>query len=326
MLMLAWLLPGTWVQQNKSNASKDGCTLSIVALESRQLEVWATKLNSTISFSLVNIGTLKEIEAGLKSGLSQAAAVSCTLQTMARLVPTKTHVWTATDWPWLQGSTDKIKLPKSKKYLTQWPQKRHWQILREIRHSIVHSFTTFQGLMQNYKRAIPKSDKGNLSYWYSWYHTNIWTPTHVHDKLRKLSDINKLFAQIPLPYNKPYNVLIDMPELDDVLLATHSAVESTKFAIVVHNWKIAHLEVARRVILDDLQPKSRSLLRRKILYPSVQKKSTNCAVNVWRDWSEYWNQMDSVPDEHTCMIYIFLLASKKAEQLALLGCAQSLPY
>ena len=46
----------------------------------------------------------------------------------------------------------------------------------------------------------------------------------LHNELWKLSDIDKLFAQVPLRYD----VLIDMPELDDALLATHSAVESAK--------------------------------------------------------------------------------------------------
>ena len=95
--MLARSLPGIWVEQNITNPSKDGCTLSIVALESMQVGVWSIKFKSTIPFSLVIIGTSLEMEAELKSGLSQAADVSSTLQTMARLVPTKTHTLTATD-------------------------------------------------------------------------------------------------------------------------------------------------------------------------------------------------------------------------------------
>ena len=39
----------------------------------------------------------------------------------------------------------------------------------------------------------------------------------------RLSDINKLFARVPLP-----NDVITVPELDDTLLTTHSAVESAK--------------------------------------------------------------------------------------------------
>ena len=46
----------------------------------------------------------------------------------------------------------------------------------------------------------------------------------LHNELWKLSGIDKLFAQVPLPYD----ILIDESELDDVLLATHSAVESAK--------------------------------------------------------------------------------------------------
>ena len=46
----------------------------------------------------------------------------------------------------------------------------------------------------------------------------------LHNELWKLSDIDELFARVPLPYD----VLIDVPELDDALLATHFAVESAK--------------------------------------------------------------------------------------------------
>ena len=38
----------------------------------------------------------------------------------------------------------------------------------------------------------------------------------LHIELWKLSDIDELFAWVPLPYN----ILIDVPELDDVLAAT----------------------------------------------------------------------------------------------------------
>ena len=46
----------------------------------------------------------------------------------------------------------------------------------------------------------------------------------LHNRLWKLSDTDELFSRVPLLYN----VLVDMPELDDVLPATHSAVESVK--------------------------------------------------------------------------------------------------
>ena len=45
----------------------------------------------------------------------------------------------------------------------------------------------------------------------------------LHNELWKLLDMDELFARVPLPYD----VLIDMPELDDALPATHSAVESS---------------------------------------------------------------------------------------------------
>ena len=46
----------------------------------------------------------------------------------------------------------------------------------------------------------------------------------LHNELWKLSDIDELFAQVPLPCV----ALIHVPELDDALLTTHSAVESAK--------------------------------------------------------------------------------------------------
>ena len=51
----------------------------------------------------------------------------------------------------------------------------------------------------------------------------------LHYKLWKLSDIDERFARVPLPYD----VLIDLPELDNALTATHFAAES-KFAMPVH--------------------------------------------------------------------------------------------
>ena len=54
--------------------------------------------------------------------------------------------------------------------------------------------------------------------------TNINDCGELHKELWKFSDIDELFAQVPLPYD----VLIDMPELDDALPAIHSAVETTK--------------------------------------------------------------------------------------------------
>ena len=42
----------------------------------------------------------------------------------------------------------------------------------------------------------------------------------LYNQLWKLTDIDELFARVPLPYN----VLIDVSELDDALLATHFAV------------------------------------------------------------------------------------------------------
>ena len=57
----------------------------------------------------------------------------------------------------------------------------------------------------------------------------------------------------------PYDVLIDVPELDNVLQATHSAVESKFAMLVVHGCKIAYLQVVWRVVLDVLRRSRRSL-------------------------------------------------------------------
>ena len=46
----------------------------------------------------------------------------------------------------------------------------------------------------------------------------------LHNELWKFSDIDELFARVPLPYD----VLNDVPELDDALLATHCAMKSAK--------------------------------------------------------------------------------------------------
>ena len=53
---------------------------------------------------------------------------------------------------------------------------------------------------------------------------NVSNCGQLHNELWKPSNIDELFAWVPLPYD----VLIDVPKLDDALLATHSAVESAK--------------------------------------------------------------------------------------------------
>ena len=64
----------------------------------------------------------------------------------------------------------------------------------------------------------------------------------LYDKLWKLSDIDKLSAQVPLPDD-----VIDVPDLGIVLLVTHSAVESAKVC-----YTDPRLEDSQRVILDVL--------------------------------------------------------------------------
>ena len=60
----------------------------------------------------------------------------------------------------------------------------------------------------------------------------IWTYGDPHDELWKLSDIDNLFAWVPLPYKEAYNVLIDVPEWDDALPATHSFVEIREYMYI----------------------------------------------------------------------------------------------
>ena len=52
----------------------------------------------------------------------------------------------------------------------------------------------------------------------------------LHNELWKPSDIGELFAWVPLPYN----VLINVPELDDALLATLLLWKVQKFAMLAH--------------------------------------------------------------------------------------------
>ena len=80
-----------------------------------------------MSFSLVNVGTLEEIKAGLSNwGLTHAADVSYKSQMMVRLVPTATHTVTDTDSASLQGSTSNMVLPEIEEKLIQLSYKQHW--------------------------------------------------------------------------------------------------------------------------------------------------------------------------------------------------------
>ena len=95
----------------------------------------------------------------------------------------------------------------------------------------------------------------------------------LHDKLWKLSDRDKLFAHVPFPDD-----VIVVPELDNTLPTTHSAVGSAKVCYMP-----AHLQVVQRVVLDILRPRSRSLLSGEILYLSIQKGyklSSECVEGI----------------------------------------------
>ena len=87
-------------------------------------------------------------------------------------------------------------------------------------------------------------------------------------ELWKLSD--ELFAQVPLPYN----VLIDLPELDDALAATHSAVESAKVCYASPRLNgSAHAGSLESSFGCPTRRNRRSLLRKSILYLSMQKRA-----------------------------------------------------
>ena len=88
----------------------------------------------------------------------------------------------------------------------------------------------------------------------------------LHNELRKPSDIDELFARVPLPDNEICQSWMMHSRLPILLW------KMQKFAMLVHNCKIAHLQVVQRVVLDVLRLRPRSLLHRKILYPSIQKR------------------------------------------------------
>ena len=59
---------------------------------------------------------------------------------------------------------------------------------------------------------------------------NVSDSGELHNELWKFSEIDELFARVPLPYD----VLIDVPELDDALPATILLWRAQKFAMPVH--------------------------------------------------------------------------------------------
>ena len=74
-----------------------------------------------------------------------------------------------------------------------------------------------------------------------------------------------------------------------------------KFAMPVHDWKIAHLQVVQRVILDVLQLSRRSPLRR-IDAKKEYKLSSDCVEGLVR----IPEATCSAPNEHPPHVYSYL--------------------
>ena len=129
----------------------------------------------------------------------------------------------------------------------------------------------------------------------------------LQNELWKLSDITELFARVPIPYD----VFIDMPKLNDVLPATHSAVESLKVCYVCPRLKIAHLQVVWRVVLDVLQQSRRSLsaAQKHSVIVNTTIKSTNwagvCGATGLSARSKHAQLLMSI-------LYVFYLPSKRS--------------
>ena len=116
---------------------------------------------------------------------------------------------------------------------------------------------------------------------------NVSDSGELRNELWKLSDIDELFARVPLPYD----VLIDVPELDDALAATHSAVESTKVCYAGPRLKdSAPTGIVRKVLLDVLRDGVADHCCAETFCTRQCKKEHRLSRSVWRDWSE------SVPD------------------------------
>ena len=104
---------------------------------------------------------------------------------------------------------------------------------------------------------------------------NISDYGELHDELWESSDLDELFAQVPLP---------DVPELDVALPAIHSAVESAKVCYADPDSAPARgpeCRFRRAVTESEISAVQNASV------PVNTKKSTNWEVNVWRNWSEY---------------------------------------
>ena len=94
----------------------------------------------------------------------------------------------------------------------------------------------------------------------------------LHNELWKLPDTDELFARVLLPCV----VVIDVPELDDALLATHSAVKSAKVYYAVRRLKESASASCPESCLDVLRRSRRSLSATQKHSEHVNtKKSTN---------------------------------------------------
>ena len=106
------------------------------------------------------------------------------------------------------------------------------------------------------------------------------------------SEIDELFSQVLLPGD-----VVGMPELDDSLPPTHSAMESAVY------YAGPQLEVSGPAGSLESRfghPVTESQITavQKASVPFNTRKSTNWAVNVWKDWLKYWKQTSSAPEEH----------------------------
>ena len=119
--------------------------------------------------------------------------------------------------------------------------------------------------------------------------------TELQDEFWESPEIDELFSQVVLPDD-----VVGMPELDDSLPSSP-----------------VHYPVPQ---LEDSGPASSPISRfgrpvtesqitaaQKASVPSNTKKSTNWAVNVWKEWSKYREQTCSTPEEHpphilTCQV------------------------
>ena len=108
----------------------------------------------------------------------------------------------------------------------------------------------------------------------------------------ELSDTDELFAQVLLPDD-----IIDGREQDDALVATDSVGESAKVCYPAPRLESSAAAGCPESRFGPPVTDSEIIAAQKASVPANTKKSTNWAVNVWKDWAEYRKQTCSAPDE-----------------------------